>query len=113
MRPLASSVYQSVCALRSALPRASKYDRTTVLVSVAGAVASLVVMVRPPVRGHRDRTRRSRDVQAPLPGSSSTASLNGTSGGAGDGSSPPVAPPTAESEVPAQRTGLRTKPLHR
>src|SRR5215204_2483142 len=45
MRPLASPAYQSVCASRSALPIASKYDRTTVLVSVGGAVASLVVMV--------------------------------------------------------------------
>src|SRR5215213_9406996 len=52
MRPLASSAYQSVCAFRSALPSASKYDRTTVLVSVAGAVASPVVMIRPPARGH-------------------------------------------------------------
>jgi hypothetical protein len=31
---------------------------------VAGAVASLVVMVRPQVRGRAYRTRRSRDVQA-------------------------------------------------
>src|SRR5215217_2684004 len=64
MRPLASSAYQSVCAFRSALPSASKYDRTTVLVSEAGAVAWLVVMVRPQVRGRGYRTRRSRDVQA-------------------------------------------------
>src|SRR5215208_6808729 len=66
MRPLASSAYQSVCAFRSALPSASKYDRTTVLVSEAGAVAWLVVMVCPQVRGRGYRTRRSRDVQARL-----------------------------------------------
>src|SRR5215208_4471535 len=64
MRPLASSAYQSVCAFRSALPSASKYDRTTVLVSEAGAVAWLVVMVLLRFGAAGYRTRRSRDVQA-------------------------------------------------
>src|SRR5215207_8310054 len=112
MRPRTSSAYQSVCAFRSALASASKYDRTTVLVSVAGAVASLVVMGPPLVRGTRDRTRRSRALQAANVGADAAgypARASSEPGWAGLGRRlPPQTPTTAESEVPAS---VRAAPL--